>query len=167
MLTPKLFLKNVTYLLHVLKFYLSLQHQNHLNAGGNSKIRYNKMNNLDYTIQKGQFNPLKKNHVRSTMTGSCSVFWKLFKQSYRKVVHVNGETVALFFYIQDSTKRWIPWTGTDYKPCDFFTFENLPNFIKRHIDAEILQDYANQRAMGNYKKYPFGLQFENGNLVNI
>lgn len=127
----------------------------------------NKMQNLDYTIQPGSFNRMNKQESRSSMTGTCSVFWKFFKQPYRKVVHVNGDTVALFFYIQDSTKRWIPWTGTDYKPCGFFDFKNLPNFIKRHIDLDILQDYVNQRAMGNFRKYPFGLHFENGNLVKL
>ncbi len=105
--------------------------------------------------------------VRSTMTGSCSVRGRLLRQPYRKIVHVNGETASLIFFIRDSTKRWIPWTGTDYMPCGFFSFPKLPTFIKRHVDPEILQDYATERAMGNYKKYPFGLYFENGELISM
>ncbi len=104
---------------------------------------------------------------RSLGLYAFSDFRRLFQQPYRKVVHVNGETAALFFYIQDSSKRWVPWTGTEYKSCDFFTFEKLPSFIKRHIDPEVLQDYTNQRAMGNYKKYPLGLHFENGELIQL
>lgn len=114
-----------------------------------------------------QINPNDHNHVRSTNCLIVSDLWRLRKVPYRKVVHVNGDTTALFFYIQDSTGRWVPWTGTEYKSCDFFTFEKLPSFIKRHIDTEVLQDYANQRAMGNYKKYPMGLHFENGELVQL
>jgi hypothetical protein len=114
-----------------------------------------------------KINRMDHSHIRSINRLVVSDFWKLHKVPYRKVVHVNGDSAALFFYIQDSTKIWIPWTGTEYKPCEFTTFPKLPNFIKRHIDVDVLQDYANQRAMGNYKKYPVGLHFENGELVQL
>lgn len=125
------------------------------------------MQNLSYQIQNGQFDKRNKSMSKSTMTGNISCFWKLFKAPYRKIVHVNGDTVAMIFFVEDRPGKWIPWTGTDYKPCGFFDVQNLPNFIKRHIDFDVMQDYANCRAMGNYKKYSFGLYFENGELVQV
>ncbi|HAN19605.1 MAG: hypothetical protein A2X13_14805 [Bacteroidetes bacterium GWC2_33_15] len=85
----------------------------------------------------------------------------------RKIVHVNGNTASLLFFIMDSTKRWIPLTGTNYMKFNFSTFKNLPEFIKRHIDVDVLQDYTNQKELGNYSKYPFGLYFENQEIVNF
>ena len=125
------------------------------------------VNDRGFTGFVNRIDPMDHNHVRSTNRVIVSDLWRLHKAPYRKVVHVNGDTAALVFYIQDSTGRWLPWTGTEYKPCGFTTFPKLPGFIKRHIDADILQDYANQRAMGNYKKYPMGLHFENGELVQL
>jgi hypothetical protein len=84
---------------------------------------------------------------------------------YRKIVHVNGMTAALFFYIQLSGE-WVPYTGSGYYPCGPADIENLPSFIKRHIDLEKLQDYINQWAMGN-SKYPTGLHFENENTIKL
>lgn len=54
---------------------------------------------------------------------------RLFKQPYRKVLHVNGKNAALIFKIQDSSKQWIPWTGSKYYSLN----ENCPDLIVRHI----------------------------------
>jgi hypothetical protein len=89
-----------------------------------------------------------------------SCFQKLLSSDYRKVCHVNGNTAALFFYIKDSRGKWIPWTGTDYRPLT-----NLPNFIKRHINEEFMREYLDSNE--NRIKNPFGLYFENGKLSTI
>jgi hypothetical protein len=73
-------------------------------------------------------------------------------------------SASLIFYIKDSSNQWIPWTGTNYK--DFgFNIEQLPNFIKRHIDAGKIQELYNQEALG--ESFPWGHYFENGKLVTI
>lgn len=89
------------------------------------------------------------------------------KKNYRKIVHINKNKASLIFYIEEEGGKFIPFYGTGYKNCDPFSFRNLPNFIKRHINVDILQDYVNNQAMGNVKKYPYGLYFEEGESVKI
>jgi len=98
--------------------------------------------------------------------GGVSSLSRIQNKEYRKVVHVNGETASLIFYTKDSKGKWIPWTGSKYYPCDPFELENLPSFIRRHLNLNLMQDYMESQAVGNFSKYPVGLYLENGQLVN-
>jgi len=89
---------------------------------------------------------------------------KLHREPYRKIVHVIGHSAALLFFIQLSGK-WVPLTGSDY--CHFdFSFNELPNCIKRHIDPDLMQEYMNDWAIGS-QQYPTGIYFENGEIVKL
>lgn len=81
----------------------------------------------------------------------------LLNKNYRKVVHVNGNTAALFFFGQFSDKSWYPMTGSDY-----YSINNLPKFIKRHIDMDIIQKYLIDKS-----QYPHGIMFENKKIVDL
>jgi hypothetical protein len=90
---------------------------------------------------------------------------RLTPKNYRKIVHVHCmNCVSLIFYIQDSSKQWVPWTGTEY--INFgFNIGKLPNFIKRHLNVEKIQELYNREASG--ESFPWGHYFENGKLVTI
>lgn len=109
----------------------------------------------------------KTPHNREFGAGISNLQMLISNKSYRKIVHVRGSgtSAALFFYIQDSTKKWVPWTGSDYVEFDEFSFDNLPDLIKRHIDVYKLQEMQNAIAMGD-SSYVMGLHFENGEVVS-
>ena len=90
---------------------------------------------------------------------------RLTSENYRKIVHVhNMHFASLIFYVQDEKGQWVPWTGTTYKNFGF-NIEKLPNFIKRHIDLEKLQELYNRKASG--ESFPYGHYFKNGKLATI
>ena len=89
----------------------------------------------------------------------------LQRKEYRKIVHVRGDSAALFFFIQQSDGKWIPWTGTEYYPFDVFSFDQLPDIIKRHIDPQALQQRENDLAAGDKRKYALGMYFEDGQYL--
>lgn len=73
---------------------------------------------------------------------------------YRKIVHVNGNTAALFFFAySDVSKEWQPLVGSGY--YSFNVIEDLPRFIRRHIDENNLVSYLQSNEV-------LGPYFENG-----
>jgi hypothetical protein len=89
------------------------------------------------------------------------------RAGYRKVVHVNQENAALLFLTEEEKGKWITFTSSKYYPCGVLDVNSLPNFIKRHINFDVLQDYANHLAIGDFDKYAEGLYFENGNVAKL
>jgi hypothetical protein len=89
------------------------------------------------------------------------------RYGYRKVVHINKEKAALLFLTEEKAGKWISFTSSRYYPCGVLDINSLPNFIKRHINFDVLQDYANHLAIGDLDKYADGLYFENGITVNL
>lgn len=113
---------------------------------------------------------MKTQHIPRTreFLGNRSSSLNLIRgKDYRKIVHVNGNEIALHFYIKNSEGRWDPMTGTDYIPFDPDHLERIPGFILRHIVKDKIQDYMESRRNHEYQKYSLGLHFENGQLVEI
>ena len=99
-------------------------------------------------------------------TSNTSEFKKLLENPYRKIVHVNGETAALLFFLEEPQGKLTLWTGSKYIEFDPITFKKLPKFITRHIDLSILQEYVNSIYSG--RRVPSeGLFFEDGNLIKL
>ena len=90
---------------------------------------------------------------------------RLHKKPYRKSVHAIGQSASLVFFTPGPENKWIPWTASKYYRFDF-SFTGLPNFISRHIDPEIMQDYINDWAAGG-EQYPTGIYFEDGEIAKL
>ena len=80
-------------------------------------------------------------------------------KTYRKVIHVNGNSAALIILLKVKDE-WVNWTTSEYFKFDVFSFDKLPNFITRHVNKDTLQNYINSRESNNFNLYPLGLFFE-------
>lgn len=78
------------------------------------------------------------------------------KNDYFKQVHVLGDRAYLMLMSTRSSLKGMYITGSlDYK------LDNLPNFIKRHIDFEVL---SKQMETKDFRS--FGAFFRDGKLIN-
>jgi hypothetical protein len=77
------------------------------------------------------------------------------KENWFKQVHVFGNSAKLMLMSTKSDKKGMYITGSlDY------SLDNLPNFIKRHIDFSEVE-----KAKGSLNYRAFGLFFKDGKLI--
>jgi hypothetical protein len=78
------------------------------------------------------------------------------KDNWFKQVHVFGNSAKLMLMSTKTDKKGMYITGS----LDF-DLDNLPNFIKRHIDFSEVE-----KAKGTLQYRAFGLFFKDGKLIN-